>query len=111
MVRNTPGVLQTEKLYLPRLRGREIIRTNRMADARNQALAAFGDEPLDWLVVIDADVHVKASHIWQLIEVVQRGRGVAMACASALAKYARYFWARTLELLRQLRFCLIYRAG
>ena len=79
-----PGVLQTERLYLPRLYGREIIRTNRMATARNQALAGFADEPLDWLVVIDADLHAKPSHIWQLIEVVQRGRRVAMACASSL---------------------------
>ena len=39
---------------------------------------------LDWLVVIDADLHAKPSHIWQLIEEVQRVRGVAMACASAL---------------------------
>ena len=50
----------------------------------NKALAGFGDEPLDWLVVIDADLHAKPSHIWQLIEVVQGERNVAMACASAL---------------------------
>jgi len=79
-----PGVLQSERLGAPRLRGREISRTTRMAKARNQALAGFGDEPLDWLVVIDADLYAMPSHIWQLIEVVQRCRGVAMACASAL---------------------------
>ena len=83
-LRGRPGVLQSEKLGTPRLHGREVSRTNRMAAARNQALAAFGDEPLDWLVVIDADLHAKPSHIWQLIDVVQSGRRVAMACASAL---------------------------
>ena len=78
------GVLQSEHLGDPRLRGREIGRTIRMVEARNKALAAFADEPLDWLVVIDADLHATSSHIWQLIELVQRGQGVAMACASAL---------------------------
>ena len=83
-LRDRPGVLQSERLGAPRLRGREISRTMRMAEARNKALAGFADEHLDWLVVIDADLHAKPSHIWQLIEVLQRDRGVAMACASAL---------------------------
>ena len=60
-----------------------------MAEARNKALAGFADdEPLDWLMMIDADLYVTARHIWQLIDVVKRGRGVAMACASALQKHA-----------------------
>ena len=83
-LRNRPGVLQSERLGAPRLRGREISRTMRMAEARNKALAGFADERLDWLVVMDADLHATPSHIWQLIDVLQRGRGVAMACASAL---------------------------
>ena len=83
-LKGRPGVLQSERLGAPRLRGREISRTLLMAEARNKALAGFGDEPLDWLVVIDADLHANPNHVWQLIEVVQRGRGVAMACASAL---------------------------
>ena len=65
-------------------RGREISRTMRMAEARNKALAGFADECLDWLVVIDADLYAKSCHVWQLIEVLQRDPGVAMACASAL---------------------------
>ena len=65
------------------LRGREISRTMRMAEARNKALAGFADECLDWLVVIDADLYAKSCHVWQLIEVLQRDPGVAMACASA----------------------------
>ena len=77
-------MLQSERLGSPRLRGREVKRTIQMAEARNKALAGFGEEYFDWLVVIDADLHTKPSHIWQLIEEVQRGRGVAMACASAL---------------------------
>ena len=83
-LRHRPGILQSERLGAPRLRGREISRTMRMAEARNKALAGFADESLDWLVVIDADLHAKSSHIWQLIKVLQRERGVAMACASAL---------------------------
>ena len=83
-LKSRPGVLQSERLGTSRLRGREISRTTRMADARNKALAGFGNEPLDWLVVIDADLHTSPSHIWQLIEVVRCGRRVAMACASAL---------------------------
>ena len=79
-----PGVLQSERLGAPRLRGREISRTIRMAEARNKALAGFAEEILDWLVVIDADLHAKPYHLWRLIEVLQRDRGVAMACASAL---------------------------
>ena len=35
----------------------DISRTIRMAEARNKALAGFGDESLDWLVVIDADLY------------------------------------------------------
>ena len=62
-----PGVLQSERLGAPRLRGLEISRTMRMAEARNKALAGFADERLDWLVVID-DLYAKPSHIWQLIE-------------------------------------------
>ena len=81
---NRPGVLQSERLGAPRLHGREISRTMRMAEARNKALAGFADERLDWLVVIDADLYSRPRHIWQLIEVLQRDRGVAMACASAL---------------------------
>ena len=83
-LRGRPGVLQTERLGVPRLRGRETSRTIRMAEARNKALAGFGDESLDWLVVIDSDLHALPHHIWQLLEVVKRFRGVAMACASAL---------------------------
>ena len=83
-LKDRPGVLQSERLGVPRLRGREISRTMRMAEARNKALKGFADEPLDLLVVIDADLYVNPSHIWQLIEVLQRCRGVAMACASAL---------------------------
>ena len=49
------AVLQSERLGALRLRGREISRTMRMAEARNKALAGFADEALDWLVVIDAD--------------------------------------------------------
>ena len=79
-----PGVLQSERLGAPRLRGREISRTMRMAEARNKALAGLVDERLDWLVVIDADLFARPIHIWQLIEVLQHDRGVAMACASAL---------------------------
>ena len=79
-----PGVLQSERLGAPRLRGREISRTMLMAEARNKALAGFAGERLDWLVVIDADLHASPRHIWQLIEVLQQDRGVAMACASAL---------------------------
>lgn len=78
------GVLQSEHLGTPRLRGREISRTVRMAEARNKALDGFGDECLDWLVVIDADLYARPDHIWQLIEELQSGSGVAMACASAI---------------------------
>ena len=92
-----PGVLQSERLGAPRLRGREISRTTRMAEARNQALAGFADEPIDWLVVIDADLYTSPNHIWQLIEVVRRGRLVAMACASALQNmpdiFGRGLWS------------------
>ena len=84
LAEDRPGVLQSERLGAPRLRGREISRTMRMAEARNKALAGFADEHLDWLVVIDADLHARPGHIWQLIEVLQRDPGVAMACASAL---------------------------
>ena len=82
-LKGRPGLLQSERLGVPRLRGREISRTILMAEARNKALAGFADEPLDWLVVIDTDLHAKPSHIWQLLEVAKGSRGVAMACASA----------------------------
>ena len=59
-LRDRPGVLQSERLGSPRLRGREISRTMRMAEARNKALAGFADECLDWLVVIDADLYAKS---------------------------------------------------
>ena len=55
-----------------------------MGEARNHALDGFGDEPLDWLVVVDVDIYVRPTHVWQLIEVLQRSCGVSMACASAL---------------------------
>ena len=55
-----------------------------MAEARNKALAGFGDENLDWLVVIDADLFASSLHILKLIAVLQRDRGVAMACSSSL---------------------------
>ena len=83
-LKGRPGVLQSEQLDAPRLRGREISRTIRMAEARNKALAGFADERLDWLVVIDADIYANPSHIWQLIKVLQCDPGAAMACASAL---------------------------
>lgn len=83
-LRDRPGVLQSERLGTPRLRGRETSRTMRMAEARNRAMAGFSDERIDWLVVIDADLYAKPFHIWQLIEVLQSDRGAAMACASAL---------------------------
>ena len=50
-LRDRPGVLQSEVLGATRLRGREISRTMRMAEARDKALDGFGDEHLDWLVV------------------------------------------------------------
>ena len=63
----------------------------RMAEARNKALAGFTDEHLDWLVVIDADLYARPWHIWQLIEVLQRDSGVAMACAGALQNFPDIF--------------------
>ena len=90
------GVLQSEHLGDPRLRGREISRTIRMVEARNKALAAFADEPLDWLVVIDADLHATSSHIWQLIELVQRGQGVAWP-VPALCRTFPYLRAKPLS--------------
>ena len=96
-LRGHRGVLQSERLGVPRLSGREISRTMLMAEARNRALAGFGDEPLDWLVVIDADIYAQPTHVWQLIDVVQHGRGVAMACASALQNrpdiFGRSLWS------------------
>ena len=83
-LKNRSGVLQSERLGIPRLRGRETSRTMLMAEARNKALAGFADECLDWLVVIDADLYSKPSHLWELIGVLKRDRGVAMACASSL---------------------------
>ena len=79
-LRGHRGVLQSERLGVPRLSGREISRTMLMAEARNRALAGFGDEPLDWLVVIDADICPTNPRL----AVDRRGayRGVAMACAS-----------------------------
>ena len=50
-----------------------------MGEARNHALAGFGDEPLDWLVVVDVDIYVRPTHVWQLIEVLQRSCRVSMA--------------------------------
>ena len=58
LAETSSGNLQSEHLGAPRLRGREISRTMRMAEARNKALAGFADESLDWLVVIDADLHM-----------------------------------------------------
>ena len=84
MAKESPWCAAERIFGYSRLRGREISRTTRMAEARNKALAGFTDEPLDWLVVIDADLHTSPSHIWQLIEVIRCGRRVAMACASAL---------------------------
>ena len=75
-----PGVLQSERLGAPRLRGREISRTMRMAEARNKALAGLVDERLDWLVVIDADLFARPIHIWQLIEVLQHDRKKNKTC-------------------------------
>ena len=97
LAQGSPWSVAERTVGAPRLRGREISRTICMAQARNQALAGFGDESLDWLVVIDADIHAKPSHIWQLIDVVQHVRGVAMACASTLQNrpdiFGRSFWS------------------
>ena len=51
--------------------------------------AGFGDENLDWLVVIDADLFASSLHILKLIAVLQRDR-VAMAC-KLTSKHPRYF--------------------
>ena len=40
-LKNRPGVLQSERLGAPGLRGRETSRTLRMAEARNKALGRF----------------------------------------------------------------------
>ena len=83
-LRPRSGTLQSVRTGYPRLRGREIARTRHMADARNHALAALSDDRFDWLVVIDVDLYTKPTHIWQLIEVLQRDRSVVMACSSSL---------------------------
>ena len=102
-LKGRPGVLQSERLGVPRLRGREISRTIRMAEARNKALNGFAEERLDWLVVIDADLHSKPDHIWQLIAEVQRGPRSGYGLCQCSPELARYFRPRVLELLRQ--FC------
>ena len=75
-LKDRSGLLQSECLGAPRLRGREISRIIRMAEARNKALAGFADEAFDWLLVIDADLHAKPSHMSQLIEVVRSAPGL-----------------------------------
>jgi len=108
-LRSRPGVLTSEQLGLPRLRGREISRTVLMAKGRNKALEGFGDEPLDWLVVIDADIHAKTKHILQLIEVLQMDPSVAMACASSIQNLPDIFGRSTWSYYDS--FALIDHAG
>ena len=103
LAQGSPWSVASERLGAPRLRGREISRTICMAQARNQALAGFGDERLDWLVVIDADIHAKPRHIWQLIDVVQQRPRRSYGLFKLTSKQARYLRAQLLELLRQLR--------
>ena len=55
-----------------------------MAEARNKFLSGLADEPVNWLVVIDADLHTKPEHIWQLIDVLHGSDDVIMVCVSAL---------------------------
>ena len=86
-LRHRRGYLQTERLDLPRLSGRDPARTQRLAAARNQALQPllqhWPSDAAAWLVVVDADLWFSAAQVLQLIAVLGAAPGAAMACASA----------------------------
>ena len=86
-LRQHQGWLQSERLGLSHLKGRDPARTQRLAVARNQALEPlvqhWPPEPEQWLVVVDADVQFTAQQVLELIEVLRADRAAAMACASA----------------------------
>ena len=88
-LRQRQGWLQSERLGLPHLKGRDPARTQRLAAARNQALQPllqhWQPEPEceQWLVVVDADVQFTAQQVLALIAVLQAHPAAAMACASA----------------------------
>ena len=78
------GHLCSERLGHPRLSDRQNLRTIRMAAARNQALEPLLRESLDFLLVIDADMHIQIEHLFDLLNVLQLHPEASMVCASAL---------------------------
>jgi glycosyltransferase involved in cell wall biosynthesis len=78
------GTLISEQLGVPRLRGRAVARTQRLAAARNRALEPLLQQQLDWLLVIDADLQVQPAQVLALHRLLQRHPEAAMVCASAV---------------------------
>ena len=63
---------------------REVSRTVRLADARNKALEPLLKTACSWLLVIDADLAVRADQVISLLELAQANPTASMVCASAV---------------------------
>ena len=59
-------------------------RTLRLADARNKALQPLLMSDSSWLLVIDADLVVRADQVISLLELAQANPTASMVCASAV---------------------------
>ena len=83
---DNPGQLQSEMLGFERLRGREVTRTQRMADARNRALdpLLMRHHQFSHLLIIDVDVQYVAEDVVKLLGHLERYSYAVMVCASAL---------------------------
>jgi glycosyltransferase involved in cell wall biosynthesis len=68
----------------PRLKGRQLQRTCRLAFCRNEALAMLLEYDTDYVLVIDVDVLVLPSQVLALLSALSALPQAAMVCASAL---------------------------
>ena len=83
-LRNRCGSLISETWGELRFTGRESARTRRLASARNRALERLLPQPVDWLLVIDADLRITLADILQLFQLKQRYPSASMLCASSM---------------------------
>jgi hypothetical protein len=78
------GSLITETYWEPKGVGRQLARTQRLASARNSALAPLIAQDLAWLLVIDADLKIDLGHVRSLYDMAQYNPHASMLCASAI---------------------------
>lgn len=83
-LKNRNYIFKSERRGWNRFNGKDKRRTQLLARARNTSLMNLMQAKLDYVLIVDVDMHIKTEHCTGLLQVLEDNPQAAMACASSL---------------------------